>query len=114
MRYTPGKGLVVEETAEAETTDSATDSSSHTGEIGEVYNHYRLTEAGITDDNSGWWFFMRKYEDKENPYWYKKMRKEPTKDNPEGEIVEEYVGLKLEFSVPRAWTNKLRRKALAK
>jgi hypothetical protein len=81
-------------------------------ETGDTHSHYRLTDAGITDDDSGWWYFLRKYENKDNPYWYKKIRKDPTKEHPDGEVVEEYVGLELPFPVPRTWMNKMRRRAL--
>lgn len=93
--YTPELGLFSEETG-----------------IGSIYGNYRLTESGVTDEQSGWWYFLRKYEDKEHPYWYKKIRKPATDKNPEGEVVEEYVGLTLPFSVPREWLIKLRRKAM--
>jgi hypothetical protein len=42
------------------------------------------------------------------------MRTSPTDGNPDGEVVEEYVGLEFPFSVPTAWLNKLKRKALDK
>lgn len=93
--YVPELGIVSEETA-----------------VGSVYGNYRLTPSGVTDEKSGWWYFLRKYEDKERPYWYKKVRKPATDKNPEGEVVEEYVGLELPFSVPREWVVRLRRKAL--
>lgn len=72
---------------------------------------FRLTKAGITNETTGWWYFLRKYEDKEHPYWYKKKRLE-NKDGEAGEIVEEYVGLKLPFTVPAEWISKLKRRAL--
>lgn len=95
MRFTPGEGLVVE------------------GQVGDTYGELRLTDSGITDDKSGWWYFLRKYDNKEHPYWYMKKRKEATGEYPEGEVVEEYVGLTLPFSVPREWIAQLRRKALS-
>lgn len=94
-RYSPELGIYTEESA-----------------VGNIYGHYRLTESGVTDDSSGWWYFLRKYEDKEHPYWYKKIRKPATDKSPEGEVVEEYVGLTLPFSIPREWLIKLRRKAM--
>lgn len=93
--YSPELGLFTEE--------AATDN---------VYGNYRLTDSGVTDETSGWWYFLRKYEDKEKPYWYKKIRKPATDKNPEGEVVEEYVGITLPFSIPREWLIKLRRKVL--
>lgn len=95
-RYTPELGFFTEE---AETEEN-------------VYGNYRLTDSGVTDEKSGWWYFLRKYEDKEHPYWYKKIRKPATDKNPEGEIVEEYVGLTLPFTIPREWLIRLRRKAM--
>ncbi|MEM3097497.1 MAG: hypothetical protein QXU32_02090 [Nitrososphaerales archaeon] len=78
-------------------------------EVGDKHGNYRLTKSGITDDSTGWWYFMRKYEGKENPYWYRKMRVKHSDDSI-GEVVEEYVGTKLPFIVPRAWINVLRKK----
>jgi hypothetical protein len=94
-RYTPEFGIYTEELA-----------------VGTVYGNYRLTDSGVTDDKSGWWYFLRKYEDKERPYWYKKIRKPATDKNPEGEVVEEYVGITLPFSIPREWLIRLKRKAM--
>jgi len=79
-------------------------------EVGDIYEHYRLTAAGVTDTTTGFWYFLRKYEGKENPYWYKKKRLDPTESNPEGKIVEYYVGLDLPFVIPRPWINRLRRR----
>lgn len=93
MRYTPGIGLFEQE-------------------VGETHGHYRLTGSGITDEKSGWWYFFRKYADKENPYVYRKKRTSPTDADPDGEVQEEYVGLEFPFSVPSDWVNKLKRKAL--
>ena len=98
--YTHGLGFFTEESAVETETEQP------------VYGNLRLTDSGITDDKSGWWYFLRKYEDKENPYWYKKVRKPATDKNPEGEVVEEYVGIELPFAVPREWLLKLKRKVL--
>jgi hypothetical protein len=92
-KFIPGDGLLIEQ------------------ETGDKHEKYRLTDAGITDDESGWWYFFRKYEDKESPYVYRKKRKEPTKNDPGGEVVEEYVGLEFPFTIPREWVSKLRRRA---
>jgi hypothetical protein len=94
-RYLPGYGLFTEQ------------------ESGEEYGDFKLTDAGISNHKDGWWYFMRKWDDKENPYWYKKRRTSATESNPEGEVVEEYVGLTLPFAVPREWLVKLRRRALS-
>lgn len=80
-------------------------------EAGDLHGNYRLTDSGITDEKSGWWYFFRKYEDKENPYVYRKIRKSPTDSNPDGDVDEEYVGLEFPFSVPSDWIAKLKRKA---
>jgi hypothetical protein len=73
--------------------------------------HFRLTTAGITNETSGWWYFLRKYDDKENPYWYRKMRSYPTKSDPNGKIIEQYVGLEFPYSVPSSWITKLKKRA---
>lgn len=97
MRHRPGEGLVVEQ------------------ETGETHGKYRLTDAGVTDTNSGWWFFYRHYEDKPDQlYIYKKMRKEPSKAYPDGEVVEQYVGKEWPFPIPATWKTKLRRRAMSK
>lgn len=100
-RYFPGEGLVIEQ------------------ETGDTHGKYRLTDAGITDTSSGWWYFYRHYEDKEGGdtkglYVYRKIRKEPSKGYPGGEVVEEYVGKEWPFTVPATWKTKLRRRALSK
>lgn len=95
VRYIPGIGLFEQET-------------------GDIHGDYRLTDSGITNTKDGWWYFFRKFEDKENPYVYKKMRTSPTDANPDGEVVEEYVGLEFPFAVPSAWINKLKRRAMEK
>lgn len=94
-RYLPGYGLFTEQ------------------EAGEEYSDFKLTEAGISNHKDGWWYFLRKWDDKESPYWYRKHRTSATDTNPEGEVVEEYVGLTLPFTVPREWLMKLRRRALS-
>lgn len=96
MRFTPGLGMFVEEAA-----DTAT------------YGEFELTDAGISNHKDGWWYFLRKWDNKERPYWYKKHRTAATDTNPEGEVVEEYVGMELPFAVPREWLVKLRRRALS-
>ena len=90
MRHFPGRGIVVEEEE---------DQPKH--------GKYRLTDHGFTDDSTGWWYLMRKYPDKDNPYWYRKRRPEPDKE-PE----EEYVGLELPFDLPQEWLNKIRKDAM--
>lgn len=95
MRNTP-EGLIVNEQ-----------------ETGEVHGVWRLTDAGASNKSNGFWYFFRHFEDKPDQlYVYRKMRTEASKDAPEGEIIEEYVGKTFPAGVPRAWINKLKRRAL--